>query len=128
MKDTETFIKLKYEFKDTYPDDWDDWGRIYNTYPKDVVWDWNWRCLAEVEHLATTEEAKSFFAYAKSLKHKKGDLTDEEKQKLEELRSTAHTAPAAISAIATLPEEREDKWKQYQGWLKEMLIEYEDKQ
>jgi Tfp pilus tip-associated adhesin PilY1 len=154
MTDTETFIKLKYEFQDTYPEDLDDWDRIYDTYPKDVTWAWNWKCAQDVEHLATTKKAKECIAYAKSLKHKKGDLTDAELEKLNKSWKSTNPAGnpsssasyaaaacanpsssasalayyAAATSSAYSSGEREEKWKQYQGWLKEMLIEYEEQQ
>jgi hypothetical protein len=99
--ETETLITLKYEFMPTFPEDVDEWKRIYNTYPKEVTWAWNWRCAEDVEHLATTESAKECIAYAKTLKDKKGDITNEELVRVTTTHHTACTTTSSAYAAVT---------------------------
>src|SRR5450631_3205799 len=104
MKDIDSFVALKYILPNENNFQRDarfKCQELLDTYPKEVVSNWAWRCAEDVEHLATTKEAKELYRVARLVRA--GKATKEELDKAwNAARATyAAYATAAFAAYAT---------------------------
>jgi hypothetical protein len=61
--DDETFVRLKYEI---ITSESETWQNFCNTYPKEALVNWAWRCAMDVAHFANGhEKAENYIRYAK---------------------------------------------------------------
>src|SRR5271165_5164936 len=91
-----TFIALKYQLPtaDNFLyGPYEKCQELLNTYPKEVVSNWSWRCAEDVEHLATTSEVKEVYRVARLVRD--GKATKEELNKAD-----VATYAAAYNACA----------------------------
>lgn len=113
-KETETLVKLKYEMITADESTWD---RL-ETYPKEAVDNWAWRCAADVEHFADGhKEAMECIRIAKA--YSDGTAT------LDELHAAHAVADGASAATCDSFSKQFDI---HLTWLFEELCEWEAKQ
>jgi hypothetical protein len=132
-----TFITLKYQILTQNTETW----YLSETYPKQAIINWAWRCAADVEYLARDRKSRECIRVAKLFR--KGEATKEELtdrwQQTSDQPALAHfyiyytennyTCVDAVDFASASKENsgfvREDVWDQYIEWLIEELYKYE---
>jgi hypothetical protein len=144
-----TFVALKYQLPtaDNFQrTNLSECQELLDTYPGEVVSNWSWRCAEDVEHLATTPEAKEVYRIARL--YRAGKATREELDMAWSAAraadyyaayfatyyaaraayytgSTTTDAYVAFSATSGTFKDRDIKWALYRTWLIEELSNYE---
>lgn len=91
--DVQTLVKLKYQIITSDTDTW----HICDTYPKEVLSKWAWRCAADVEHLADGyPEAMECIRVAKA--YRDGLATREEVDKAWHCAASHSASHSAVNA------------------------------